>query len=84
MDYVLNTSAIERRNLTIRLHNANLRHRSVTFGKSREAVQACMDLFKRYYNLCLPHSSISIRKKDNEGKIVDVTPAMKLNLTNHV
>ena len=80
---LLNTSAIERQNLTIRLFNSRLRRRSVTFGKAKEAVQACLDLFKSYYNLCLPHSSISI-KKDNEGRRVNVTPAMKLGLTDHV
>jgi len=83
-EHLLNTSAIERQNLTIRLFNARIRRRTVTFGKSREAVQAGLDLFKGYYNLCIPHSSISIRKKENGGKRVDVTPAMKLGLTDHV
>ena len=82
-EQLLNTSAIERHNLTIRLFNSRLRRRTVTFGRSRKAVQASLDLFKGFYNLCLPHSSISLRKKDNEGKRVDVTPAMKLGLTDH-
>ena len=83
-DRLLNTSAIERQNLTIRLFNAKLRRRTTTFGRSREAVQASLDLFKGYYNLCLPHSSLSIKKKNNNGSRKDVTPAMKLGLTDHV
>jgi len=83
-EHLLNTSAIERHNLTIRLFNSRIRRRTVTFGRSRKAVQASLDLFKGFYNLCLPHSSISLRKKDNGGKRIDVTPAMKLGLTDHV
>lgn len=83
-EHLLNTSAIERHNLTIRLFNSRIRRRTVTFGRSRKAVQASLDLFKGFYNLCLPHSSISLRKKDNGGKCINVTPAMKLGLTDHV
>lgn len=83
-EHLLNTSAIERQNLTIRVFNSRLRRRTITFGRSRKAVQASLDLFKGHYNLCLPHSSISIKKKDNDGTRVDITPAMKLGLTDHV
>ncbi len=83
-EHLLNTSAIERQNLTIRVFNSRIRRRTVTFGRSREAVQASLDLFKGYYNFCLPHSSISLRKKENNGKHADVTPAMRLGLTDHV
>jgi IS1 family transposase len=83
-EHLLNTSAIERQNLTIRLFNARIRRRTVTFGRSKEAVQAGLDLFKGYYNLCQTHSSLSLKKRDNSGKHVDVTPAMKLGITDHV
>lgn len=83
-DALLNTSAIERQNLTIRLFNAKLRRRTTTFGRSREAVQASLDLFKGYYNLCLPHSSLTLKMKDNDGCRKEITPAMKLGLTDHV
>ena len=83
-DDLLNTSAIERQNLTIRLFNSKTRRRTVTFGRSREAVQASLDLFKGYYNLCLPHSSLTLRKKENDGRRKEITPAMKLGLTDHV
>ena len=83
-EHLLNTSAIERHNLTIRLFNSRIRRRTVTFGRSRKAVQASLNLFKGFYNLCLAHSSISLRKKDNNGKRIDMTPAMKMGLTDHV
>ena len=82
-DDLLNTSAVERMNLTIRLFSSRARRRTVTFGRSREAVQASLDILRGVYNLCTPHSSISVRRRDNGGTYVPITPAMKLGLTDH-
>lgn len=82
-DDLLNTSAVERMNLTIRLFSSRARRRTVTFGRSGEAVQASLDILRGVYNLCTPHSSISVRRRDNGGTYVPITPAMKLGLTDH-
>ena len=83
-DDLMNTSAIERRNLTIRLLSSRARRRTVTFGRSRKAVQASLELLKANYNLCMPHSSLSLRRRENDGKHEPVTPAMRMGLTDHV
>ena len=70
-------------NLTIRLFSSHARRRTVTFGRSREAVQASLDIPRGIYNLCTPHSSISVRRRDNGGTYVPITPSMKLGLTDH-
>ena len=70
---LLNTSALERQNLTIRLFGSRMRRRTVTFGRSRETVQSSLELFKSYYDLCLPYSTLSVKKKENNGIHVDVT-----------
>ena len=70
---LLNTSALERQNLMIRLFGSRMRRRTVTFGRSREAVQSSLELFKSYYDLCLPHSTLSVKKKENNGIHMDVT-----------
>lgn len=43
---MMNTSAVERQNLTIRLLSSRTRHRTVTFRRSREVVQASLELLK--------------------------------------
>lgn len=83
-DDLMNTSAIERQNLTIRLLSSRARRRIVTFGRSREAVQASLELLKANYNLCMPHSLLSLRRRENDGKHEPVTPAMRMGLTDHV
>ena len=83
-DDLMNTSAIERQNLTIRLLSSRARRSTVTFGRSREAVQASLELLKANYNLCMPHSSLSLRRRENDGKHEPVTPAMRMGLTDHV
>lgn len=83
-DDMMNTSAIERQNLTIRLLSSRTRRRIVTFGRSREAVQASLELLKANYNLCMSHSSLTLRRSENDGKRLLVTPAMRLGLTDHV
>lgn len=56
----------------------------MTFGRSREAVQASLELLKANYNLCMPHSSLPFRRRENDGKHEPVTPAMRMGLTDHV
>ena len=45
---LLNTSAIERQNLTVRLFDARIRREAMTSERSKEAVQSGLDLFKTY------------------------------------
>lgn len=80
----LNTSGIERSNLTLRMFQSRTRRRTVTFARSRRFVQAGLNLFRANYNLCKPHASLTLSKKQNGGVHKDVTPAMAMGLTDHV
>lgn len=83
-DDLKNTSAVERQNLTIRLLSSRLRRRTITFSRSRGVLQHSLDLLKAYYNLCMPHSSLSLKKRENNGKHLAISPAMRMGLTDHV
>lgn len=83
-DHLKNTSAVERQNLTIRLLSARLRRRMITFSRSKGVLQHSLDLLKAYYNLCMPHSSLSLKGIENNGKRQEITPAIRIGLTDHV
>jgi IS1 family transposase len=80
----LNTSAIERSNLTNRIFCSRLRRRSTTFSRSLETVESSLQIYKAFYNLCRGHQSLSIPRRQNGGKYQPISPAMKLGLTDHV
>ena len=60
-DDLLNTSAVERMNLTIRLFSSRARRRTVTFGRSGEAVQASLDILRASLDI-LRASTTSARR----------------------
>lgn len=81
---LLNTSAIERHNGTLRTHSSRMRRRSLTFAKSQETFNASLDLNRAYYNFCKDHTSLCIPRKENNGVYKHVSPAMKIGITDHV
>jgi len=80
----LNTSAIERDNLTNRLFSSRLRRRTTTFSRSKETIELSLQIHKAFYDLCRPHGSLSVPRRMNNGRYVPITPAMKLGLTTRV
>jgi IS1 family transposase len=74
----LNTSCVERMNLSIRNSMARNKRKSLTFSKSEGMLNISLDSFRAYYNLCRTHEEL----KKEHGKTV--TPAMSLGLTDHV
>jgi IS1 family transposase len=72
---ILNTSAVERSNGTLRTFLAFLARLTNRFSRSAEQMRAKIDLFRTYYNYCLPHGSLSERFA---GRSVKVTPAMSI------
>jgi len=76
-DKYLNTSAIERMNLTIRNRMARLKRRSQTFSKDLKMLNLSVDVFRALYNFCSPHSSLGTAAGA-------VTPGMSLGLTDEV
>ena len=54
----ISTSLLERLNGTLRLHVSPMRRKTRAFAKCRTTLDLHVQLFKSYYNLCLPHSSL--------------------------
>ena len=74
----LNTSCVERMNLSIRNSMARNKRKCLTFSKSEDMLNTSLDSFRAYYNLCRTHGEL----KKEHGKTT--TPAMSLGLTDHV
>ena len=76
-DGLLNTSAVERMNLTIRNCMARLKRITQNFSKDIEDLRQSCVLFRVMYNFCRPHMGLGTGSDK-------VTPAMSLGLTDRV
>jgi IS1 family transposase len=74
----INTSFIERANLTLRNHNRKLTRKTLCFAKRKEALKAQTNIVITYYNFSKPHRGLTL--KSPNGKRVKRTPAMAANL----
>jgi hypothetical protein len=70
----LNTSFIERLNLTIRQGSAYLRRRSPCHARSKERLEGHLELMRCYYNFVRPHRALKFGRETR-------TPAMQAGLT---
>ncbi len=73
----INTSYIERFNLTIRQNDANLQRKTLKFAKSMEHFEAKLNINILYYNFVKPHWSLS---KSEDTSFTLTTPAMKAKI----
>jgi hypothetical protein len=88
----INTSFVERLNLSLRQRVAAIRRRSATSCKSEAGLGQPLALFQAYYNFVLPHASLRqplpVPEVSNGGGPPKVwrpcTPAMAAGLTDHV
>ena len=73
----INTSYIERPNLTFRQNDAHLQRKTLKFAKNMLYFEAKLNINVLHYNFIKPHWSLSI----NEDKsFTPITPAMKANI----
>ncbi len=70
----LNTSFIERLNLTIRQGSAYLARRTICYARRRERLAAHLELLRCYYNFVRPHRALKFGREVR-------TPAMQAGLT---
>lgn len=70
----INTSFVERLNLTLRMMNAHLSRKSLCFAKSHQWLKARLSFINAFYNSVRPHRSLSTTKHP-------VTPAMAAKIT---
>jgi hypothetical protein len=88
----INTSFVERLNLTLRQHVAAIRRRVTTLCKGEDGLRQQLALYHVYYNFVLPHVSlrqpVSVPASTNDTgsakKWRPCTPAMAAGLTDHV
>ena len=88
----INTSFVERMNLTLRHLVSRLRRRGLTFSKKQAYLEWHMHLVIAYYHLVRPHGSLRCqlpeptptRGNGSPKKWEQHTPAMAGGLTNHV
>ena len=70
----LNTSFIERLNLTIRQGSAYLCRRTICYARRRERLAAHLELLRCYYNFVRPHGALKFGREVR-------TPAIQAGLT---
>jgi len=88
----INTSFVERDNLTWREHNRRLSRKTTGFAKELPGMEKQLWLSLAYYHLCLPHISLReelptaqpTRGSGSPRKWRPITPAMAAGLTDHV
>ena len=73
----INTSYIERSNLTLRQNDAHLQRKTLKFAKSMEYFEAKLNINILYYNFVKPHWSLS---KNEDKSFTPRTPAMKAKI----
>ena len=88
----INTSFVERLNLTMRQHVAAIGRRVSTLCKGEEGLDQQLALYHGYYNFCLPHGSlrqplsqpVPTKGTGSAKQWRPCTPAMAAGLTDHV
>lgn len=70
----INTSFVERSNLTLRSHVKNLARKTICFAKQMIGLSARLSIVAAYYNFSKVHSGLTIKDADNNK--IRRTPAM--------
>ena len=78
----INTSFIERLNLTLRNHSRKLTRKTLCFAKEKYQLDAHTNIVATYYNFSKPHRSLI--QKSSSGKRIWKTPAMAAGIINHI
>ena len=81
VSHKINTSYIERSNLTMRQHNHRVERKSQGFSKEYDYFEYQLSLSIAYYNFCLPHRGLTYYEDDNTFLN---TPAMESEITDHI
>ena len=85
----INTSLIERLNLTLRRENAALQRKTLSFAKDENELKAHLAFQVAYYHFVRPHLSLRERVPKEEQQYSPLrwrkrTPAMAAHLTDHI
>ena len=77
----INTSYIERLNLTIRQNDAHLQRKTLKFAKNMKYFEAKLNIIILHYNFIKLHWSLS---KNEDKSFTPITPTMKANIVNSI
>ena len=80
----INTSFVERNNLTMRHHNRRLVRNTIAFSKKRARLEQRLQLSFAYYHFVKPHPSLRQRVRSKKRKYENRTPMMAAGITDHV
>lgn len=75
----INTSFIERANLTLRNYNKKLARKTLCFAKQKRTLEAQANITVTYYNFTRPHRGLTVRNPN--GTHLKRTPAMAAGLS---
>lgn len=78
----INTSFVERANLTLRNHSRKLTRKTLCFAKQKQALVAQINIVVTYYNFSKPHRSLTLQNPS--GKTIKRTPAMAADLIERI
>ena len=80
----INTSFVERHNLTMRHQNRRLVRKTIAFSKKRERLEQQLHLSFAYYHFVKPHLSLRRRVRSQKRKYEKRTPMMAAGITDHI
>lgn len=80
----INTSFVERNNLTMRHQNRRLVRKTIAFSKKRERLEQQLHLAFSYYHFVKPHLGLRLEAKDEAKKYLNRTPMMATGITDHI
>ncbi len=83
---VINTSFVERDNLSVRQHNGRVVRKTLSYSKNWQMHQNAIDFEDALHNFVRAHSSLRILqpRPKRRRKWQDRTPAMAAGLTDHI
>lgn len=83
---VINTSFVERDNLSVRQHNGRVVRKTLSYSKDWQMHQYAIDFEDAVHNFVRVHSSLKVLKLTPRGrrKWQNRTPAMAAGLTDHI
>lgn len=80
----VNTTFVERNNLTIRQQNGRFQRKTLQFSKKKELFSSQLQLFFGYYHFIRSHHSLQIKNSILSKKWIKQTPFMSAGITDHI
>ena len=80
----VNTTFVERNNLTIRQQNGRLQRKTLQFSKEKELLYHQLHLFLGYYHFIRPHKGLRVKNDKWKKKWIERTPMMAAGITDHI